>query len=327
MTSPTASWAGRQALVTGGLGFLGSAVVRALIARGASVRVLDALLPQGGGSPRNVRDVPGTIDVVIDDTRSRDAVERAVQGCDVVFHLAGHAGFSALAPNWYTEIDSACLGTLNLLEAIRVHSPQARMVFASALSVYGNAAAQPIAETAPTEPQTLFAVHKLAGEKYCQVFHAQHGVRAVVARIAALFGPRQRLSGAANGCIANIVDAAIHEERILLPDDGAPLCDLLFVNDAAHALLEIASGPESLNGSVVNVGRGTGHSLADASAMLIRLLGHGEMQLLPPAGPAGGGLVADTTRLRSIIPNWSPLPLEAALERTVRWYGGDTDAA
>ena len=169
MTPVASEWSDATVVVTGGLGFVGSAVVRALVNAGATVRVLDALLPQGGGSPRNLQGLAGRVEVIIDDTRSRDAVDRAVRGCDVVFHLAGHAGISALAPDWYSEIDSACLGTLNVLEAVRVHAPRARMIFGSALQVYGLPEQLPVAEDAPTEPVTLFGVHKLAGEKYCSV--------------------------------------------------------------------------------------------------------------------------------------------------------------
>ncbi len=327
MTTSASSWVGKRALVTGGLGFTGNAVVRRLRQAGASVRVLDALLPQGGGSPRNLRGVSDGVDVIIDDTRSRDAVDRAVRDCDVVFHLAGHAGFSALAPDWYSEIDSACLGTLNVLEAIRVHAPRARMVFGSALAVYGRPAELPVREDAPTEPLTLFGVHKLAGEKYCSVYHSQHGVRTVSARIAGLFGPRQRLTGAANGTIANALDAAIHEEVILLPDDGAPMLDMLHVDDAVTALLALAQAPECIDGLAVNVGRGSGHTLREFSELLIAAVGRGTVRDLPAAGSAGASIVTDVSRLRGIMPEWAPAPLADRLAATVRWYRGEDDAA
>ncbi len=327
MTESSGIWRGQRALVTGGLGFIGNAVVRQLVAAGAHVRVLDALLPQGGGSPRHLRGVSSEIDVIIDDTRSRDAVDRAVRECDVVFHLAGHAGFSAFAPDWYSEIDSALLGTLNVLEAVRVHSPRARVVFGSALGVYGRPEHAHVAETARTEPLTLFGVHKLAGEKYCSVYHTQHGVRTVSARIAWLFGPRQRLSGAANGTIANALDAAIHGEVIRLPDDGAPLLDVLHVDDAASALLAIAQAPSHIDGGLINVGRGEGVTLRSIAEQLVAAVGSGEIRELPAAGGQGASVVTDITRLRRIEPTWQPLALDIALAQTVRWYRGDDDAA
>lgn len=321
------SWTGRRALVTGGLGFVGNAVVRRLSAAGAAVRVLDSLLPTGGGSPRNLRGVAGDVDVIIDDTRSRDAVDRAVRGCDVVFHLAGHAGVSALAPDWYSEIDSACLGTLNVLEAVRVQAPTARVLFGSALAVYGRVSGTAVSEETATNPLTLFGVHKLAGEKYCGVYHAQHGVRTIAVRMAGLFGPRQRLNGAANGTLANALDAAIHEETLLLPDDAESRLDVLHVDDAVTALLRLAEAPSHVDGQVVNVGRGAGHTLREMADCLIATIGRGSVRVLPATSILEGSVVADVTRLRGLVTDWAPRSLSAGLASTVRWYRGEDDAA
>jgi UDP-glucose 4-epimerase len=216
------AYAGRAVLVTGGLGFIGSHLVHRLAIAGARVRVLDSLLPLGGGSPRNLDATDRLVEVVVEDTRSRDVVDRTVTGIDHVFHLAGHGGFNALASDWYTEIDTACLGTLNVLESVRVRAPSAHVVFASSLAVYGGSAAGPLAEEARTEPDSLFGVHKLAGEKYCGVYHRRYGVRATVARLATVFGPRQRLRGAANGTLPQALDAALHGEAVGVGGGGEP---------------------------------------------------------------------------------------------------------
>jgi UDP-glucose 4-epimerase len=317
---------GTRVLITGGLGFLGSAVARQLSRDGAHVRILDALLPQGGGSPRNLRGVATGMEVIIDDTRSRDAVDRAVRDCDIVFHFAGHAGVSALTPDWYSEIDSACLGTLNLLEAVRIHAPAARVVFASSLRVYGRGAREGVAEDAPTNPQSLFGVHKLTGEKYCSVYHSEHGVRAVVARLAWLFGPRQRLTGAANGTIANALDSALHGEDIFLPDGGASLIDVLHVSDAAAALIAVAQTASSVEGQVINVGAGSSVALRTYAEAIVSILGSGALRAQPHTD-VDTGAVADIARLRALAPTWNPMDLKQALAETIRWYQGADDAA
>src|SRR6185295_4279360 len=114
-------------LVTGGLGFLGSALVRHLAGTGACVRVLDSLLPQSGGNPRNVAGANGKVDVQVEDVRNRDAVNRVVAGVDLVYHLAGPSGPDDSGTALYDELDIACLGTWHVLEAVRLHAPKTRV--------------------------------------------------------------------------------------------------------------------------------------------------------------------------------------------------------
>jgi UDP-glucose 4-epimerase len=326
MTAMASEWEGRTALVTGGLGFVGSALVRALAAAGATVRVLDALLPQGGGSPRHVSGFVTNERLILDDVRSRDAVDTAVRGVDAVFHLAGAPGFSALAPDWFTEIDTACLGTLHLLEAVRLRAPEARVVFASDLSVYGqHVGSEPIREDAPLRPLTLHGVHKATGEQYCGVYHRQHNVEAVVARLATCIGPRQRLTGSANGTVANVLDAVVHDEDVVLPGGGSCQVDVLDVDDASAALLILGAKNTEAAGLAVNVSLGASVSLREIAELSVQVAGRGRVRVAP--GALTGGLTADSARLRALAPQWAPRPLRETIERTLAWYFGATDAA
>ncbi len=318
---------GRVALVTGGLGFIGSAVTRALVAAGARVRVLDSLLPQGGGSPRNLHGTNGAVEVTIEDTRSRDVVNRIVEGCDMVFHLAGHDGMSALAQDWYSEIDIACLGTLNVLEAVRVHAPAARVVFASSVAVYGRAAMLHVAEDSPTEPASLFGVHKLAGEKYCGLYRREHGLNTTVARLVSVFGPGQRLQSAASNTLAYAIDAVLHDEPVRLPFGGHQLLDVLFIDDAVTALLALACAEDVP--SVLNIGRGVGVTLRQIAETLVSIAGTGSVASWTDTAESAGdaGLVADVARLRGLSVSLPVRPLDDALAATLAWYRGTAHAA
>jgi UDP-glucose 4-epimerase len=326
MTPASSQWRGRTVLVTGGLGFIGSALVRALGAAGATVRVLDALLPQSGGSPRHVAGHVAPERLVLDDVRSRDAVDTAVRGADTIYHVAGVAGDSALAPDWFTEIDTACLGMLHVLEAVRLRAPAARVVLISDLSVYGCPAARtPVHEESPLAPQTLHGVHKVAGEHYCGVYHRQHGVDTLVARLGWCVGPRQRLTGSASGTIANMLDAAVHDEDIVVPGDGQTLIDVLDVDDAAEALMALGLPGTGGESRIVNVSRGVSVTLRELAELLIAVAGHGRLRFAP--APEVCGVVADAGRLLALAPDWQPRPLRDTLERTLAWHAGRTDAA
>lgn len=320
-----ARYAGRTALVTGGLGFIGSALVRALSAAGARVRVLDSLLPQSGGSPRHLDGATGDITVTIEDTRSRDAVNQVVADCDFVFHLASPDGISALSPDWLSEVDIACIGTMNVLDAVRVYARRAHVVFTSASVVYGAGAAVAVTEDAPTDPATLFGVHKLAGEKYCGVYHGAYGLRTTSVRLGTVFGAGQRLRGAMTGSLASMLDAALHDEAIPLHHGGGAIVDVLHVDDVVHSLLALGSRPADDHG-VVNVGRGEGLTAAALAESVIRATGAGRVELLGSPDSAGGVLV-DITRLRALGAWRAPRAIAAALADTVAWYRGSSRAS
>lgn len=323
----SATLEGRTVLVTGGLGFIGSALARALVVQKVRVRVLDSLLPQSGGSPLNVSDVAERMEIVIEDTRSRDVVDRVVQGCDVIFHFAGQSGPKAFGNDVYGDIDIACVGTLNVLEATRTLAPKARLVFASSYHVYGEPKALPVPETAATEPRTIYGVHKLIGEKYCGVF--ANAVDTVSARLTTVIGPHQRLQGAPARTVAHVLDCALHGEEVNLRSQGDDLVDLLYVDDAVDALVALALSP-IVSDRVVNVGSGRGDTLRDIAAMIISACGRGVIS--DDSGAVGNGapsrFVADVTRLRSIGVAPPTRSTEEAIRETVRWFrGGDSDAA
>lgn len=328
-STPASAYAGKCVLVTGGLGFVGSTLAMKLVDAGAKVRILDSLLPQGGGSPRNGVGLRDRAQVVLEDTRSRDVLNRIVEGCDVVFHLAGQAGPSAFAGDWYGEIDIACLGTLNVLEATRVRAPKARVVFGSSHYVYGSGPASPVTESSPTNPTTLFGVHKLAGEKYCGVYQSSYGLSTVVARMAWIYGPRQRLQGASSGTLAHFLDCALHDESFSLYGRDGEKRDLLYVEDAADALLALGVAANA-GGQIVNVASGMSVTLGEMARLVLDAVGRGQLR------PGNGGdhppvadesFVADVSRLRALAGIQSTTSLADGIRKTADWYRGRGDAA
>jgi len=309
-------YSARRVLITGGLGFIGSTLARQLVDQGAKVRVMDSLLPQSGGSLRNVDGIQRDIEIVVEDTRDRDMVYRAVEGCDVVFHLAGPSAPGTMHVDWYAELDIACLGTLHVLDAARVLAPQARIVFASSRHVYSTAARSPVKESAPTDPSTLFGVHKLAAEKYCTVYGSSHGLDTVVVRLASVFGPRQRVKGAQRGTFAHVLDAVLHGEDPHVARDAGE--DLLYVDDAAEVLARLALKPEA-RGQVVNVGSGQCISLREAADVII---GAASPARAPSRITGKTRFWLDISRLRRLGVPLKRRNLLTALADTVDWFRG-----
>lgn len=321
----TGSLRGRTVLVTGGLGFLGSALVRALAREGATVRVLDSLLPYAGGSPRHLDGVGGDVTVTIEDTRSRDIVNQLVTGCDLIYHCAGHDGISALAMDWYSEIDISCIGTLHVLDAVRVNAPRAHVVFTSSSAVYGTAHETPVSEYAPTEPTSIFGVHKLTGEKYCGVYRAGYGLHTTVARLATIFGPAQRLRGAGTDSVAHLIDTAIHNESLRLREQGNTNVDALHVDDAVTTLVALGLRPPD-SFPVVNVGSGLALTMGMLAEAIVRAAGQGRVERTDLRAAPGAGLVMNVNRLQSLGIAAPTQSLDDALRTTLAWYRGPTRA-
>lgn len=321
----SAVYEGRRVLVTGGLGFIGSGLTRALVQRGARARVFDSLLPHCGGSPRNLGDIAARVEVVIEDTRNRDAVNAALDGVELVFHLAGSAGPGAGATDFYTDLDVACLGTWHVLEGVRLYAPGARIVFASSHHVYAPAQESPVAESAPLGPDTLFGAHQLSGERYGGVYVRAHGLDVVVARLTTVFGPRQRLQSA-GGALARALDAALHDDSVPVYGGGGQRGDYLYVTDALDALLALGLLPAA-RGLTVNVGSGRGVPWRDAAAAVVAAVGRGRRRDVALEGAAGVSdqrdFVADVSRLRALGVAAPRRSFEDALRETVAWYLGN----
>jgi UDP-glucose 4-epimerase len=316
-------YAGRRVLITGGLGFIGSTLARSLLDRGAKVRVLDSLLPQSGGTLRNVDGIQRQLEIQVEDTRDRDMVYRAVDGCDLVFHLAGPSAPGVMQSDWYSELDIACLGTLHVLDAVRVRSPGARVVIGSSHHVYARGTRAPVKETSPTDPATLFGAHRLAAEKYGVVYGAAHGVDTVIARLASVFGPRQRVKGAQRGTFAHVLDAALHGEATHVPPGARE--DLLFVDDAAYALASLGLNPKA-RGQIVNVGSGGCVALADVAAAIAFTPAKGRRPPSVRVMRAVSAFWLDTSRLRKLGAAPKARDMSAALVQTAAWFRGTNGA-
>lgn len=311
-----------DALVTGGAGFIGSHLTDALVAMGGRVKVLDDL---SSGLRSNVNPDAELVEGSITDP---DIVARAVEGCEVVFHLAAHGAVARSLANPMGSNEANVNGTLAVLTAARDASVR-RVMFASSSSIYGGATVVPTPETVPLRPRSPYAVSKLAGEWYVRVFAELFDIETVALRYFNVFGPRQRPDSTYAAVIPLFTTALLNNESPTVHGDGTQSRDFTYVADVVAANLAAATAPADIcSSNAYNVAPGTSHSLLD----LLRILGE-EIGVTPRptfTDSRAGDIKfsqADATAARTQLgwnPTWS---FADGLRETVAWMRARADQA
>lgn len=255
-------------LVTGGAGFIGSHLVRSLVDAGESVRVFDNL---SSGHAHHLDPLREHIDVQIGDVRDADAVAAAVEGVDLVIHLAALISVvqSVAEPRLTHEINVT--GALNVFEAARGARVR-RVVLASSAAVYGDPAQVPTPEDAPKAPLSPYGLSKLMGEQYGQLYSAQYGLECVSLRFFNVYGPRQDPKSPYAAAVPIFLDRMLTGEQPLIYGDGTQSRDFVYVGDIVRALWTAGTAP-GLGGDVFNVARGEPTTVNDLVERLGEALG------------------------------------------------------
>jgi len=237
-------------LVTGGGGFLGSAVARALIEKGASVIVLD---DWSTGAKSNLPDSP-RLSILTGNVHAPDTVRGAMRGCTAVIHQAATPITTALRDPAY-DCDVNVKGTVNVLLAARDGGGIRRVVYASSDSVYGNPRYLPINEDDQLSPLSPFAVSKLAGENYCRAFYETFGLSTTVLRYANVYGPSACGEPCNQGVVGRFFRNALDGQPLQIHGDGEQTRDFIYVSDAVDATLQACLATKS-EGQTYNIGTG-----------------------------------------------------------------------
>jgi UDP-glucose 4-epimerase len=252
----------RTVLVTGGAGFIGSNLVRALLERGDAVRVLDNFAT---GSRANLAGLESEVEIVEGELRSYERVHNAVRGVEVVFHQGALPSVPRSVQDPLTTSAVTIEGTLNVLLAARDEVAR-RIVFASSSSVYGNGGTLPRTETQHPDPISPYAVAKLAAERYCVSFHRVYGLETIALRYFNVFGPRQDPKSQYAAVVPRFFEAIRDGRPVTIHGDGTQSRDFTFVANVVEANI-LAADAEGAAGSVLNIATGRRASvneLADA---------------------------------------------------------------
>ncbi len=338
---------GLPVVVTGGAGFIGSHLARALVGHGAEVRVIDDL---SGGTLDNlaplriqeatsqasaaaartsIRTSPPPIRFFRSSILDAEALARCCAGAAVVFHEAALASVPASIeqPRRYLEVN--VLGTQQLLETA-VKCGVRRVVFASSSSVYGDQPALPKVETQLPDPLSPYAQQKLTGEHLMRVWSLCYGLSTVCLRYFNIFGPYQRADSAYAAVVAAFANALLTGRPLRIFGDGSASRDFTFVSDvvqanllagAAHGLDAPPSADPLLAGGVVNIARGERITVAELARLMSEIARHEAPPVFEP--PRAGDVLhslADITRARQWLGYEPKTTVRAGLEETMAWY-------
>jgi nucleoside-diphosphate-sugar epimerase len=302
-----------KVLVTGGAGFIGSNLVRALLERGNQVRVLDNFAT---GRRENLVDIAGDVELVEGDLRSYERVHTAVRGTEVVFHLGALGSVPRSVQDPLTTTAVNVDGTLNVLLAARDEGV-ARIVSASSSSVYGDGGTFPRVETQAPDPISPYGVAKLAAERFCVSFHRVYGLEAVALRYFNVFGPRQDPNSQYAAVIPLFV-RAVHEGRpVTIHGNGEQSRDFTYVANIVEANILAASAPGAA-GRVLNVAAGTSATVNEVADSIGRLLDRPVLREYAPPRPGDVDRSwADVSLAREVIGFETKTDLEEGLRLTI----------
>ena len=312
----------QDALITGGLGFLGSTLARRLVDLGARVTVVDSLVPEYGGNLFNISGIEDRIRVNISDVRDPHSMRYLIQGQRFVFNLAGQTSHLDSMEDPYTDLEINCRAQLSILETCRRYNPGAKVVFASTRQIYGKPEYLPVDEKHLLRPVDVNGINKIAGEAYHLVYNDVYGVRSCSLRLTNTIGPRMRIKDARQTFLGVWIRLLL-EGKPLEVWGGAQLRDFTYVDDAVDAFL-LAAESDAANGLCFNLGGTEPVSLENLARLLVDVHGGGEYVLREYPEERRridiGDYYADDARIRATL-GWRPrTSLRPALERTLAFY-------
>ena len=316
-TGPRNNWSQQTVLVTGAAGFIGSHLTERLVALGASTRALIHYNSMGSWGWLDESPVKQHVEAFLGDVQDRDSLRAAVQGVDIVFHLAALVGipYSYHAPVSYVRTNVE--GTLNVLQ-VSLDAEVDLVVHTSTSEVYGTARQIPISEDHPLQGQSPYSASKIGADKVVEAFHLSFGLPVATMRAFNTFGPRQ----SARAVIPTIVTQALTQSAVHL-GNLAPTRDFSYVVDTVEGFIRMAECPEAI-GQVINIGSGHEISIGDLAKSILELIGTDipvicDSKRIRPDNSEVDRLCADNSKAQNIL-GWGPqYTLKDGLTQTIEW--------
>ncbi|MGD2126363.1 MAG: NAD-dependent epimerase/dehydratase family protein [Desulfobacteraceae bacterium] len=314
---------GKNVLITGGLGFIGSNLARRLADLGAHVTAVDSLIPEYGGNLFNVNGYEDRIKVNIADIRDEFGMAYLVQGQDYLFNLAGQTSHIDSMQNPFVDLEINCRSQLFILEACRRHNPSIKIVYASTRQIYGKPDFLPVHEDHLLHPTDVNGINKMAGEWYHILYNNVYGVRSCALRLTNTYGPRMRIKDARQTFLGVWIRYLVENKPLEIWGTGLQIRDFNYVEDVITAML-MAAITDSTNGEVYNLGGPEHVDLKELAALMVKVHGNGDYKIIPFPKDRQvidiGDYYADYNKIQQAL-NWRPvIRLEEGLTKTLQYY-------
>lgn len=315
-------FSGKNVLITGGLGFIGSNLAIHLVHNNANVTILDSLIPEFGGDTLNISPVESQLRVNYCDMRDTHALRQLVKGQDYIFHLAGQVSHGDSMRDPELDLAVNCVSTINLVESCRQFNPDTRLIYTSTRQVYGVANKLPVTEDHPTIPIDVNGINKLAAEYYHLLYQRTYGLRSTVLRLTNTYGPRQQIRNNRQGFIGIFLRQALKGETLKLFGTGEQIRDFNYIDDVVAALI-LAATTKECYGNVYNLGAPKHYSLIE----LVRILKQYcefDYEIVPFPDNKKiidiGDYYGDYSRFKEVT-DWNPaIDLKQGIKETVEFY-------
>lgn len=313
-----------QPIVTGGAGFIGSALVRALLAGGVErVTVIDNL---SSGRRSNLSEVASRVDLLEADICDYDSIAAALAGAPVIFHLAAIPSVPRSIGEPVASHRANVDGTFNVLLAAQ-RGGAGRVVYAASSSAYGDTETLPKVESMAPRPKSPYAVQKLLGEYYAAVFSECFGLETVALRFFNVYGPRQDPSSPYSGVLSIFMQRLLERRPPTIHGDGEQSRDFTYVEDVAELCIK-ASRAQGVSGLCLNAGNGGRYTLNETWRLLCAIEG---VQIEPEYGPPRTGDVrhsqADARAATALLGHAPRFSFEDGLRHTLEWYRSKFETA
>lgn len=317
------SMQGKKVLITGGFGFIGSNLAHACLQAGAEVTVFDCLDPNSGGNLYNIDSIKNDIGIVRSDILNFEAVCQVIDNKDVVFNCAASTShpFSMREPWVNTDVNSKAV--INLLEASRRFNRDLRFIHIGTTTQLGKLHSRPATELHPEYPTDIYSASKSVSEKYVLIYGNAYGIPVTVVRLPNVFGPRAAIHSPDFTFNNFFIGLALQNKEITVYGKGEQLRNVLYVDDAVEALLQV-SLTATLAGEVLFAVSDDHYSVADIARITVDALGSGSVRLVEwPQGRKAidvGDAVISNAKIKGMIP-WVPRSsIEDGLKKTGEYF-------